>query len=198
MFGTFSLTRLKKERVMKSSVVIFLITGLLLSSCGNSETSNENLSAANAPTQSAVGSTATSGTYSRETFVLCPALDPYRAELGAMVGIPQNEEPIQDAASRLRCVLRGVESGAWLRVEVQPAFIKPEQLQPDVFDAPATQVPELGKHGWYISDQFLRRVVFAMGPLVLQIEAESNNRPDEAAMVAVSAKIRDILAQANQ
>ena len=57
---------------------------------------------------------------------------------------------------------------------------------------------ELGEHGWYISDAHLRRVVFTMGTLIIQVQAECNSRPDQAAMVSVSAKIRDILAQANQ
>ncbi len=192
---------------MRASIAILIVSAIAVSACGNDPSAVGNQATmtdsavqadASADSRSQATSSAGSGSeHSRNDFVLCPALDEYREELGALVGIPQNTDPIKDTAGRFMCILHGVEQGDQLTVEVMPAFLTVNQLQPDNFDAPASRVPELGEHGWYVSDDYLRRTYFTMGSLILTVEAVSTPRPDKSQMVAVSKRVNDILAEAN-
>ena len=183
---------------MSASRILLVLCAISLSSCGDSkEVTQEQAAVADSIKSPPSVSGAKTG-YSRDNFLLCPALDKNREELGRVVGIAQSPEANEGGNQGTKCVFKGVERGSWLKVELMPAFLKPSQLRPEAFDAPATSIPELGEHGWYISDDYLRRVIFTMGPLILSVEAESDPRPDRTEMLAVSRRVMDILVEANQ
>jgi hypothetical protein len=137
------------------------------------------------------------GGFTRESFVLCPALEPHRDELATLVGFKQNPDRAL-AVSRSECVIRG-QGGNFARVALLPALVS--SIQPyaeSSFDAPASPAPELGADAMFVDGVSQPHVVFSMGRLFIDVNAENLEKPSREKMIAFATRVREILSEANR
>ena len=65
-------------------------------------------------------------------------------------------------------------------------------------DAPASPAPELGPDAMFVAGKLQPHVVFAMGPVVIDVDAENIETPSRETMITLATRVRDILAAANR
>ncbi len=166
----------------------------LLSACGGEPQSASTTNAEAASPSAGAPDMRTAG-YDRSTFILCDAIEPghYR-ELADIVGFEADE---WGAQFRTECIVKGARV-AFARVKLQPAMApSAEAVAKQSYDGDATPAPELGDDAWFVDDGLQPHVIFAMGPLVLDVSAESEQTPDRGTMIELALRIRDILREAN-
>jgi hypothetical protein len=151
-------------------------------------------SGAETPPPAGVSRTPKDG-FDRESFVLCPALEAHRDELAAIVGFEQDaERPI--ALSDSECSIDG-ESGAFARVTLAPAFEPSVEFHVRGFDAPNSPAPALGPNAVFVDVNLQPHVVFAMGSLIIDVDAAGVETPSRDTMIELAKRVREILRNAN-
>jgi len=164
--------------------------------CGsgpNGETSTESR-AADAP--AAATTSATQEGFDRQSFVLCEAFEPHREELASIVGFEQDADRSLSVL-RSECVVRG-EDGAFARVSLLPAIVRSVAMQVGSYDGEATPAPELGDDAMFVEGTTGQpHVIFAMGPLFIDVDAENIETPSRETMIELAVRVREILTEAN-
>ncbi|HKK07618.1 MAG TPA: hypothetical protein VKA44_01900 [Gemmatimonadota bacterium] len=127
--------------------------------------------------------------------MLCPALEEHRAELASMVGLEADpDRPV--AVSRSECIVRGTDGG-FVRVSLAPAATPSIALHVEGYDSPVSPAPGLGSDAVFVDVSGQPHVVFRLGSLILDVDAESSPAPDRESMLSLGAAVKGILADAN-
>jgi hypothetical protein len=131
----------------------------------------------------------------RPAFVLCPALEAHHQELAKIVGFALDpKEPF--AAMGLECIVRSGRVGFARVTQVTPGLTVAMRAQS--IDAAASPAPELGPDAMFVAGKLQPHVVFTMGPVVIDVDAENIETPSRETMIALATRVRDILAEANR
>jgi hypothetical protein len=136
------------------------------------------------------------GAYDRASFVLCPALEDHRAELAAIVGF-EHDPAGSIAGVGSECIIRGTRFGV-VRVSLAPAVIRSIAMQVSSYEADAVPAPELGEQAMLVDVSLQPHVVFPLGGLIVDVDAENVETPDHATMIALALRVRELLAAANR
>jgi hypothetical protein len=131
----------------------------------------------------------------RESLVLCPALEPHQDELASIVGFKRDTERAL-AGVGMECVIRG-EYVAFIRVAVAPAFTPSITMHAGGYEGKASPAPELGSGAVFIEDGIQPHVVFAMDQLIIDVDAENIDTPYRDTTINLAARIREILSASN-
>lgn len=101
------------------------------------------------------------------------------------------------SASSRQCFIRG-NGRDFIGVEMPPAIINSVQRRAtESFDGTASPAPEVGDDAMYVEDISQPRVIFSMGSILIDVQAEYTKTPDRNTMVTLASRVRDILAEAN-
>lgn len=175
---------------------IVLPIAVVLGSCGGGDAgADAGTDAPPASESEAPASETPSGDFDRESFVLCPALEPHREELASILGFEQDAE--RDLAGLgSECILRGTDHG-FVSVALPPAVIRSVSMHVDGFDAETSPAPELGPEAVFVDATLQPHVVFMLGPLIIDVGAESRETPSRETMIELATRVREILAEAN-
>lgn len=183
---------------MTPRISCVVIATIFLCACGDSS-KDQAMSAGPGPTALPTGEMASnSGDYDRKSFVLCPALESHREELAAIVGFEQDSDrALSMSATSRKCSIRG-KGGDYIGVEIPPAMISSiERHATESFGGTASPAPELGDDAMYVDNISKPRVIFSMGPILIDVHADYTITPDRKTMVALGTRVRDILGEAN-
>lgn len=167
-----------------------------LASCGGGDAPGEQAQTPGSAAQSSDASATAAGEYSRESFVLCPAFEPYREELASIVGFEQDPERDLSVLSG-ECIVHGADAG-FARVTLAPAVMPSVSMYVEGFDAPVGPAPELGPEARFVDAPLQPHVVFTMGRLILDVDAENIETPSRDTMIELATRVREILVQANR
>ena len=182
----------------KISWIALIAMGLV--SCGGADEGTDGGPAAapaseSEPTVSGDASDAGSGEFTRESFVLCPALEDHRDELASIVGFEQ--DPDRDlSVLGSECSIHG-DFGAFARVSLAPAIQQSVAMHVRGFDAEAQPAPELGPDAVFVDVNLQPHVVFSMGPLIIDVDASNVETPSRETMIELALRVREILTEAN-
>lgn len=179
---------------MSSRAVWSVVVCVALSSCGGG-TGEEAPAAGGMDPAAPDAAAAPSGEYTRDSFVLCDAIEPHREELASIVGFEPDPERALSVMSS-ECVVRGA-GGSFARVSLLPALVPSVALHVQSFDAEASAAPELGPDAMFVDDALQPHVAFAMGPLFIDVDAEHVETPSRETMIALALRVREILTEAN-
>lgn len=178
---------------------IVLPAAAVVWSCGGGDARGKADAAAAAEQEavvSAAASDAASGDFDRESFVLCPALEEHREELVSIVSFEQDAEwNIQRFGSE--CIVRGRDTG-FVRVAVAPAITGSVAMHVRAFDAETSPAPEVAPDAVFVDVSLQPHVVFSMGALIIDVDAEAIEAPNRQTMIALATRVREILAEANR
>lgn len=136
-----------------------------------------------------------SGGFTRESFVLCPTLEGHREELASIVGFEPDLERELSAIPG-ECIVHAEDIG-FARVTLPPAAMRSIAMYVGGFDAEASPAPELGSDAVFIDASMQPHVVFSMGPLIIDVDAESIDTPSRETMIELARRVREILTAAN-
>ncbi len=180
---------------MKSRALWVSLVALAGWSCGSGESAGENVGANDARSAAESPRDDAAGEYSRESFVLCEAIEEYREELADIIGIePDLERRVQGIGSQ--CHVRGTDFG-FISVEIAPAITPSIAAHAGGFDAETTPVPSLGDAAVFVDASFQPHVVFELGDLIIDVGAEAAKMPGRDAMIDLATRVREILVAAN-
>jgi len=182
-----------EECAMRPGTHVWIVAAaVVLWSCGDGRLDAD---AAQAGKTGVSASTSSTGRFKRESFVLCPALEGHREELAAIVGFkPDSKRPL--AVIRSECIVNSMRVG-FARVTLVSAGMT-LGMHVKGFDAAASPAPELGPEAMFVDGKLQPHVVFAMGPLVIDVDAENLQTPSRETMIRLATRVRDILAEANR
>jgi hypothetical protein len=185
---------------MNSKVSWIVVMAVALWSCGGGEAGGGDSDRAMPGSEEAtaaannVASADQQGKYTRDSFVLCPALEDHREELASIVGFEQDpERGLSGPGSE--CIVHGEYSFA--RVTLLPAFTRSIAMHAQGFDAEASAAPELGADALFIDGALQPHVVFSMGELFIDVDAENIEKPSRQTMIELATRVREILREAN-
>lgn len=133
---------------------------------------------------------ATAGQFSRASFVLCDALEPHRQELSSIVGFEQDASRALPV-TRSECVVRG-KGGAFARVELLPAIVSSVAAHTSSFEGEASPAPALGPDAMFVDGGIQPHVIFAIGHLFIDVNAENVVTPSREAMIKLALRVREI------
>lgn len=165
----------------RNALWIFMMA--VSSSCGDSDAGEEDSRAADP------------GEFDRASFVFCPALEDHREELASIIGFEQDaERPI--SAFSGECALYG-DHGAFVRVSRAPTVEPSIAFHVSGFEAEVSPAPELGPEAVFVDDGSQPRVVFSIGPLIIDVDAMNVETPSRETMIQLASRVREIFIEAN-
>lgn len=169
---------------------------VVLISCGGGDSAEESAALGERDTAASEASPAgESGGFDRESFVLCPALEGHREEIASIVGFEPDPERALSAITG-ECIVHAEEIG-FARVSLAPAIVPSIAMYAEGFDAEAKPAPELGSNAVFIDAPMQPHVVFSMGSLIIDVDAENIEKPSRETMIELATRVREILMQAN-
>lgn len=172
------------------------LMAIVLWSCGGGDAADESVPAAELQTAASEAAAAESGGFDRESFSLCPALEPHRDELASIVGFVEKDPARELAVFDSECIVHG-DHGAFARVSLAPAFTRSIQMHIGGFDAESSAAPELGPDAMFVDGRLQPHVVFSMGKLIIDVDAENIETPSRETMIELATRVREILTEAN-
>lgn len=197
MFNTIDSKPYPVRETAVTDVVIRLLAVALLAlctACGNAENTATSAGgeAAQAPSSAAPSKP---GGDERASFVLCDAFQPvHYEEFAAIVGFEVDES---GSLLRSECIVKGSRI-AFARVKLQPTLVQSaEALATQSYDGEASPAPELGDGAWYVADGLQPHVIFPMGKMILDVDAENEDTPSRETMIKLALRVREILQEAN-
>lgn len=132
--------------------------------------------------------------FTRDSFS-CDLLEPHRAELAGLVGFDPDPARGLESATAEECAIRG-EDGAFARVALAPAIIGSVDVLAQGYDATPVPADGLGEGAVFLGGSTQSNVLFAIGPHVLEVDAElaaGQPAPTQAALVAFAQRVRELL-----
>lgn len=172
-----------------------LLAVLAAWSCGGGDAGSADVPAGQTADQATENTTAGGGEYSRESFVLCEAIEGHREELAGIVGFePDLEREIQGVGAQ--CSVRGTDFG-FVSLEVPPAIMSSIAMYARGFDGETNPVPALGEDAVFVDAGLQPHIVFELGGLIIDVGAEAGGTPSRETMIDLATRIRDLLVEAN-
>jgi hypothetical protein len=173
-----------------------VLTLMTLGACAGDGSSQEAAPSRESASQASEhGSGGTAVAFTRQSFVLCPALEDHREELASIVGFEQDPERGLSVMSS-ECIVHGKDF-AFARVTLLPAMVPSIAMHVESFDTEASPAPELGEDAMFVDGALQPHVVFSIGGLFLDVDAENVETPSRETMIELALRIRDILTEAN-
>lgn len=149
-----------------------------------------------APAGGADAAATTSEGFTRATFVLCEAIEPHREELASIVGFTQDAD--RDLGiMRSECVIHGDEGGTFARVSLLPALMSSVAQAVQRYEGEAVAVTEVTPDAMFVDVPGQPHVIFSMGPLLIDVDAENVEVPSRTTMVDLARRVHAILTDAN-
>lgn len=181
---------------MTRKMTWIVMLGVALWSCGGGEAGEESAPAAERQTAASEAPTTESGGFTRDSFILCPALEDHQEELAGIVGFERDAERGLQVLGN-ECIVRGEDAG-FARVTLVPAFTRRSiQMYIGGFDAETSPAAELGPDALFVHSNLQPHVVFPMGELIIDVEAENLEAPSRETMIELARRVREILTEAN-
>jgi len=94
------------------------------------------------------------------------------------------------------CIVHGKDF-AFARVTLLPAMVPSIAMHVESFDTEASPAPELGEDAMFVDGALQPHVVFSIGGLFLDVDAENVETPSRETMIELALRVRDILTEAN-
>ncbi|HKJ15818.1 MAG TPA: hypothetical protein VJ984_00530 [Xanthomonadales bacterium] len=178
---------------LRISILLALV--FIISSCGGESGDGAEATVdVAARTDSAAGSTEPIA-LTRQSIVLCEALKGHRQELASIVGF-QAEMDRSIAGVGSECFVRG-KGGDFIRVAIPPAIVRSTSMYAEHFEGTSNPLPELGEEAYHLDDGSKPHVIFMIGEVIIDVEVDYIETPDQDAVVKLALRVRELLQDAN-